>query len=74
MENVISKTFKQKTRKVPREAEGFSYSTPPKNFEEAMKDPFARKKHEDAVATLARCPIPEEILLWKKQQMNNSCY
>ena len=54
MENVISKTFRQRTRKVPGEAKGFSYSTPPKNFAEAM---------EDAVATLARCPIPEEILL-----------
>ncbi|MCF6404370.1 hypothetical protein L3C95_15845 [Chitinophaga filiformis] len=26
------------------------------------KGPFIRKKYEDAVATLKRCPFPEELL------------
>jgi hypothetical protein len=37
-------------------------------LEEALKEPFTRKKYEDAKATLAEYPVTEELL----QQFKNS--
>jgi len=67
MENVISNGQKKGTFKADRLLRSIT-------LEEASNCPFTMKKHNDAVAMLTKYPIPEEILLRKKLQMNNSRY
>jgi len=67
MESVISKKQKK---------EDFKSGHPLRSItlEEASNCPFTMKKHNEAVAMLTKYPIPEEILLRKTRQMNNSNY
>jgi len=67
MENVISKRPKTGTSKSDRLLRSIT-------LEEASNCPFTMKKHNEAVAMLSKYPIPEEILLRKQRQMNNSGY
>ncbi|PSL25014.1 hypothetical protein [Chitinophaga ginsengisoli] len=62
MENVISKRQKESTHE--RKDNIVVPIRPDMTLEEVFKiRPFARKKHEEAVAMLAKYPIPKELLL-----------
>ncbi len=65
MENVISNRQKTPPLKSDRRLRSIT-------LEEASNCPFTMKKHNEAVATLTKYPIPEAILLRKGLQMNNS--
>lgn len=63
MENVISKKQKTRARKSVRKISTVRRSARHRTLEEVLENcPFTRKKYEEAKATLARCPIPEEFL------------
>ena len=71
MENVISEN--KKTRKSLRKADIMVPSQPNMTLEEILEIcPFTRKKHEEAKATLEKCPIPDWILERKKSQLIKS--
>jgi hypothetical protein len=66
METVISK----RNRKPLRERDIIVPCEPDMTLDEVLERcPFTRKKHEKAVVTLAKYPIPEEILMRRRQQM-----
>ncbi|MCF6404371.1 hypothetical protein L3C95_15850 [Chitinophaga filiformis] len=62
MENVISNKQALGARKSFKERSNAEDPMDDLAFEEALKDPFTRKKYERAKATLERCPFPMELL------------
>ncbi len=68
METIISKKQEARTRKSVRDNGSLGNPLRRMTLKEALKDPFTRKKYEEAKATLARCPIPEEFLHKKMDQ------
>lgn len=66
MEIVISKRQRTRTRKSLRKTDTLGHPMRNITLEEALKEPFTRKKYEDAKATLAKYPVPKELLLRKK--------
>ncbi|PWV51642.1 hypothetical protein [Chitinophaga sp. S165] len=62
METVISKKQETKTRKSVKHNCSLDRPVRRMTLKEALQDPFTKKKYEEAKATLARCPIPEEFL------------
>jgi hypothetical protein len=72
METIISKKQEVRTRKSVRNNDSLGNPVRRMTLKEALKDPFTRKKYEEAKATLARCPIPEEFLHRNSTQKNNS--
>jgi len=69
MKKAISK---RKVARINNSTKRVPVSEPPlreTTLEEVLeRNPFIRKKHEKAVATLKRCPFPEELLLKNKKK------
>ncbi|SHN39981.1 hypothetical protein [Chitinophaga sp. CF418] len=64
METTISKRKKVGTFTSQKKVATLDHPLRQTTLEEVLeKSPFIRKKHEDAIATLKRCPFPEELLL-----------
>ncbi len=65
MENVVSKKQATRGHSALKKINHRKYTKKDPTFEEALKEPFTRKKYEQAKATLERCPFPMELLLEK---------
>lgn len=69
MEITISKGENVETRTSPKKNNTLNRPLRQMTLEEVLeKSPFLRKKHEDAVATLKKYPIPEEFLPKNKKK------
>lgn len=71
METVISKRQKAKIQKSVTNINSTGHPLRHRTLKEALKDPFVRKKHEDAKATLEKYPVPDWILERKKANLSN---
>lgn len=67
METVTSKRKKRSNHKTLIKASNLEYPMRNLTLEDVLKEPFTRKKYEQAMARMAKSPVPEKLL----QLINN---